>query len=222
MFGASAARRTASKLMEFQSFDADYVRRLARGDVETELNFTRYFSQLLRLKLRRRLKSAQDVEDASQETLVRVFQIIRDGDGVRRPERLGAFVNSVCNNVLLEKYRAMQRHPQVDEEEQEVRGHHPDLDAPLVSRARKKFVVRMLAELSEKDRDLLSKLFLEEWDRDRICSELGISPTYLRVLLHRAKARFREIAERFGGLPPGLLLMAWPVACQAFWTPSRL
>ncbi len=201
--------------MEFQSFDADYVRRLVDGDPETELNFIRYFSQLLRLKLRRRLRSAHDVEDVSQETLKRVYQIIRDGEGVRQPERLGAFVNSICGHVLQEKYRDLQRHPQVEEDREDEQGRDVDLDAPFVSGARKKFVQRALQELSEKDRDLLRKVFLEERDREEVCRELGITPTYLRVLLHRAKNRFREIAEQFGGLPPGLLLLVWLIGLSS-------
>ncbi len=46
--------------------------------------------------------------------------------------------------------------------------------------------------LPEKDRELLRWLFFDERDKDAICRELNIDRGYLRVLLHRAKARFRE------------------------------
>ena len=46
--------------------------------------------------------------------------------------------------------------------------------------------------LPEKDRTLINWLFFEGRDKDDICRELHVDRQYLRVLLHRAKARFRE------------------------------
>ena len=39
--------------------------------------------------------------------------------------------------------------------------------------------------------DLLRELFFLEKDKDEICRERGVDREYLRVLLHRAKTRFR-------------------------------
>jgi RNA polymerase sigma-70 factor (ECF subfamily) len=46
--------------------------------------------------------------------------------------------------------------------------------------------------MPEKDRKILSWLFFEERDKGEICANLRVDREYLRVLLHRAKARFRE------------------------------
>ena len=35
-------------------------------------------------------------------------------------------------------------------------------------------------------------LFFEERDKDEICRELNVDRNYLRVLLHRAKSKFRD------------------------------
>src|SRR5438477_12625321 len=93
----------------FHSFDADYLERLASGDPTIERHFSLYFSDLLGLKLRVRIRSAQLIEDIRQETLLRVIQIVRTR-GVDHPERFGAFVSAVCNNVLMEQVRAESRH----------------------------------------------------------------------------------------------------------------
>ena len=45
--------------------------------------------------------------------------------------------------------------------------------------------------MRERDRDLLRAIFLEEKEKDEICREFGVDREYLRVLLHRAKERFR-------------------------------
>ena len=58
--------------------------------------------------------------------------------------------------------------------------------------------VRQLPHQRSQRRELLSWLFFEERDKDAICRQLKIDRNYLRVLLHRAKARFRQEFERAG------------------------
>jgi RNA polymerase sigma-70 factor (ECF subfamily) len=45
--------------------------------------------------------------------------------------------------------------------------------------------------LPQKERQLLHWLFFEEADKDEVCRRLDIDRNYLRVLLHRAKQRFK-------------------------------
>ena len=102
--------------MQFHSFDESYVTRLLAGDLRTQEHFGAYFSTLIQLKLRSRLQSREAIEDVRQETFVRFYSALRDGK-ILHPERLGSFVNSVCNNVLLEHYRASARHGSLDDED---------------------------------------------------------------------------------------------------------
>ena len=95
--------------MEFFAFDASYIERLRSGDAHIEAHFVSYFSELIRLKLRSRLNSKEAIEDVRQETFVRVLVLLRGEGGLRQPDRLGPFVNSVCNHVLLEHYRSQKK-----------------------------------------------------------------------------------------------------------------
>jgi RNA polymerase sigma-70 factor (ECF subfamily) len=52
-------------------------------------------------------------------------------------------------------------------------------------------VRRILAGIPEKDRQILHAVFFEERDKREICRTMGVDGDYLRVLLHRAKSRFR-------------------------------
>src|SRR5579872_3766647 len=100
--GVRAMRRgTSATLMEKQDFDAQYVSRLTEGDASVEHHFTAYFGQFLNIKLRRRGWATDQIEDIRQETFLRVLQVLRQKQGLEHPERLGAFVNSVCNNIIL-------------------------------------------------------------------------------------------------------------------------
>ena len=182
--------------MELRKFTSEYVQRLAGGDAEIERHFTTYFSELLLIKLRRRLRSFQFVEDVRQETFLRVFNVLRHGHGIASPEKLGAFVYGVCNNVLSEHHRAASRHPPMPENGLDPRGLGPDPEAEFVNEERKRGVRQILEELPTKDRQILRLIFLEERDKDEVCRMFQVKRSYLRVLLHRAKNRFRESLPR--------------------------
>jgi RNA polymerase sigma-70 factor, ECF subfamily len=49
-----------------------------------------------------------------------------------------------------------------------------------------------MADMPEKDRELLRWLFFDDRSKDDVCRELNVDRDYLRVLFHRAKQRFRE------------------------------
>jgi RNA polymerase sigma-70 factor (ECF subfamily) len=183
---------TSSSLTTF-SFDNEYMRRLAEGDPSVEEHFTAYFGRLLCLKLRGRVRSAQLAEDMKQETFLRVLQQIRSQGGIDHPERLGGFVNSVCNNVMLEFFRSEGRHPQLPENSPDPADHTVDLEGALVDDERKRMVRSVLAELSGKDRTILRMVFLEEVDKSEVCATMRVNRGYLRVLLHRARKRLKDI-----------------------------
>ena len=179
--------------MDFQAFDAAYIEKVRAGDPETERHFVAYFSELILLKVRSRLRSPEAMEDVRQETFRRVFALLRSEQGVRSPERIGAIVNSICNHVLYEHYRASGRSQPLDEEsaEQFIEP-GPDQLSQAIREEDRRQVRDILARISERDRRVLEGVFLEERDKDDVCRELGVSRDYIRVLLHRAKQAFRE------------------------------
>ena len=173
-------------------FDRVYVDRLIAGHPETEQHFTKYFGDLLTTKLRSRLRSPAVVEDAKQETFVRVLIALRQGKGLTTPESLGAFVNGVCNNVLFEIYRAQSRAIPLDAEHDPPDERPDSAERQLVAGEEHGRVRDALRRLPEKEQTLLKWLFFEERSKDEICRLLNVDRNYLRVLLHRAKNRFRE------------------------------
>lgn len=200
----SSPSAKADTVLEFHTFDARYVESLCAGDQTTQDHFTAYFTSLLRIKLRSRLRSPQAVEDVKQETFARVFAVLRRDGGLRQPERLGAFVNTVCNNVLFEQYRAASRSESLDEENRpEPADSRADALSIASSRQIADKVREILLELPERDRALLKAVFLEESDREDVCRKFGVDREYLRVLLHRAKQGFKqEYVKRIGNPAP--------------------
>ena len=181
--------------MELYTFDDTYVQRLREGDLPTQKHFIAYFSELLGIKLRARYFPQHIIDDIRQETFVRVLAILQKDSGLRQSERLGAFVNSVCNNVIMEQYRSSSRASGFEE------GFDPpdkniDMDRSLVSDEAKNEVNKVMAKMPDRDRRLLKATFLDEMDKDQVCREFGVDRDYLRVLLHRAKLQFRVLYEQ--------------------------
>ena len=177
--------------MQFEAFDTDYLERLRSGHPEAEAHFVRYFSELIRIKVRGRLRSAHAVEDVRQETFLRVLRNLRAPGGIRHPERLGAYVHAVGENVRAEVRRAEMR----------VVGEPPPMERPdplptpetaFLSEDGRRVVREVIRDLPPRDRDLLQAFFVDDKEKDEICDRLGVTRDYLRVLLHRAKLLFRD------------------------------
>lgn len=183
--------RAIADANEREPFDAEYVRLLTDGDPETERHFTAYFGELLRIKLRGKVRSVEAAEDVRQETFARVFETLRRKGGVERPERLGAFVHSVCNHVLFEYYRSDKRMAGPPEDAFDPPSGE-DLEAALVNDERKRRVLDVLQRLPGKDRQVLRMVFLEDLDKDDVCRRMNVDRNYLRVLLHRATNKLRD------------------------------
>jgi RNA polymerase sigma-70 factor (ECF subfamily) len=179
--------------LQFQKFDDAYLENLRKGDRRTEEHFVLYFSELIHLKLRSRLNSRDAIEDVRQETFARIFVLLRGKEGVRNASALGALVNSICNHVLLEHYRSHSKSEAMeDASEMDIQSEDADVLDVMESKETQKTVRQILEKLSDRDRQLLKSIFLEERDKDEVCAEFGVDREYLRVLLHRAKLSFKS------------------------------
>jgi len=179
--------------LELYAFDEAYLGRLREGDPSTESHFVAYFSQLLQLKLRARYLPPEVVDDLRQETFTRVIRSLRSDSGIRQPDRLGAFVNSVCNNVLLEHYRSGSKNIPLDPVHSDIQDKVLNLEKLAIAGETQARVQKLLALLPSRDQDILRAIFLEERDKDEVCKRFGVTRDYLRVLIHRAKEKFRVL-----------------------------
>jgi RNA polymerase sigma-70 factor, ECF subfamily len=180
--------------MEFCAFDRPYLERLRAGDFRTQEHFASYFGALIQIKMRSRVRAPEDIEDIRQETFSRVLKTLRTEGGVREPEKLGAFVNAICNNVRNEFYRSGLRETTADDDTaaDETPDPTPDALQQVMSGDTRSLVQQVIDDLPERDRRVLRAVMLEERDKDEVCRELGVDREYLRVLLHRARISFKD------------------------------
>lgn len=193
---------TRGKYLQFQSFDSDYISRLQAGDCQTQEHFSAYFGALVKIKLAARINSRETMEDLRQETFARFFGALHTGK-ILQPERLGAFVNSICNNVLMEYYRLAARNTPLEaEDENSLPAANVDLFRSMGTKETEQKVRVILDKLPERDRRVLREVFIEERDKDEVCRDFGIEREYLRVLLHRAKQAFKSTYLKYMGENP--------------------
>jgi RNA polymerase sigma-70 factor (ECF subfamily) len=179
--------------VERHSFDRAYIERLRAGDAETERHFYAYFSELIAIKTRAHHRA--DVDDVRQETMLRVLRTLRTPGGLRDAGALGAFVNAVCTNVLRESGRTARRYDEAPESDEIPDIATPGPETQLMASEREQAVRRVLESLPPRDREVLRAIYLDERDKTRLCTELGVNRDYLRVLVHRAKNLFKTIYE---------------------------
>ena len=110
---------------------------------------------------------------------------------MEHPERFGAPASAVCNNVqMMELLRGEKRH---EKSESEFEASDVDLSRRWLNQQRRRQVDSVLKELPEKEREFLRMFFLEERDQADLCRRFAVGEDYLRVLLHRAKLRFKSM-----------------------------
>lgn len=184
--------------MMAEGFTAQDLQLLAAGDRELERAFVAHFSDLLRIRLESRFRDQPWVEDVRQETLFRVLRTVRTApETITQPEKIGYYVNAVCRNVVLERFRNEGRY-NGDASGEVLDRPDPgmDLEAGILTAERQQKVRQLLDEMPQRDRAILTEVFLREQDKDDICSRHGVDRGYLRVLVFRARQRFRDLLEK--------------------------
>lgn len=187
-----------------ETFDQPYIDALVAGDSQIQEHFTAYFGDLLFIKVRATVRSVQLREDIVQETFLRAISYLKRGH-LDHPERLGAFMCRVCDNITKEYFRKASRDSGIPEAQGDPPDDKAGAEERFVTDERKRHVRRLLEEMPERDRSLLRAIFIEDRDKDEVCREFKVDRNYLRVLLHRAKAKFRESIERGGSTMLALL-----------------
>jgi RNA polymerase sigma-70 factor (ECF subfamily) len=189
----SGERETAPALVNFH----DLVERIRRGEDSGMEELYRLFGRGIRYYLCRQL-GHQELDDKVHDTFVIVVQAIRRGE-LREPDRLMGFVRTVVRRQVA-AYIDEVVHCRRDEINLDVgvriadRRHNPEQSAAF--RQKMEFMLTVLRSLSERDREILTRFYLDEQSQEQICQEMRLTETQFRLLKSRAKARFGEIGKR--------------------------
>jgi RNA polymerase sigma-70 factor, ECF subfamily len=155
------------------------------------------FSNSIRFYLCQQL-GPQEMNDKVHDTFVIVVEAIQLGE-LRDASRLMGFVRTIARRQvsLYIDNVAQTRHRQMD---LDATGRLADLrrnpEERAIFRQRSELLVRVLGELSNLDRKILTRYYLMEESPEEICSEMALTETQFRLLKSRAKARFGELGKK--------------------------
>jgi RNA polymerase sigma-70 factor, ECF subfamily len=194
---------TGTRATRFE-FDENYLRALEGRDEAAENQLITSLGPRIRTVLRSHMRSWDRTLDAYQETFLRVFTYLRSGKTLDSPSSLPGFVLAVSRNVAFEHLRSYGRQDQFPEEMADPADTAPGPEDKVVTEERKQIVRRVLSELNQRDRDLLC-LLLDDEDPEKLCCDFGVDRGYLRVLLYRARMRFKKALQR----NPEITAAAW-------------
>ena len=173
------------------------VRRIRTSETDGMAELYHLFSKGIRFYLCRQL-GVQELDDKVHDTFVVVVQAIRRGE-LREPERLMGFVRTVVRRqVAAHIDKAVQtRREQMDlDASARVADPHGNPEETAISHQREALVQRVLAELSSRDREILTRFYLHEESQEEICIEMTLTETQFRLLKSRAKSRFGELGKK--------------------------
>ncbi len=157
----------------------------------------RLFSRGIRFYLCRQL-GVQELDDKVHDTFLIVVQAIRRGD-LREPDRLMGFVRTVVRRQVAAHIDHIV-HSRRDELHLDVGVRVADIrrnpEQHVAFQQKVDFMLEILSQLAERDRDILTRFYLREQTQEDICREMKLTETQFRLLKSRAKARFGELGKR--------------------------
>jgi RNA polymerase sigma-70 factor, ECF subfamily len=177
---------------------ADLVRRITSGDEQAEAELVERYSRGVMLILRRELGGASAEDDLYQETFRIALEKIRRGD-VREPEKLSGFMCSIARNLVIDYFRRATRQESLSEMEEVAPLPHPAPDQleELLRQEKGAIVRQVINELpSDRDRQILFRFYIAEEEKERICTDLGLTGLHFNRVLFRARERYRELYEK--------------------------
>ena len=176
----------------------DLVRRIMAADTAAETELVRRYQGGIRVIIGRLVRDQLTTEELSQETFRIILEKVRAGH-LRDAERLSGFICAVARNVAIEYLRKRQR---LTNQEgvggaEQVSDPQPDPYEQLWRKEKAALVRRVIGELkAERDRQVLSRFYIAEEEKEQICADLGLSSQQFNSVLFRALKRYKELYTR--------------------------
>jgi RNA polymerase sigma-70 factor (ECF subfamily) len=175
----------------------ELVERIRSGESDGMEELYQLFSKGIRFYLCRQL-GPQELDDKVHDTFVVVVQAIRRGE-LRESERLMGFVRTIVRRqVAAHIDRVVHSRKEQVELDSTLRVADPrdNPEETAIFRQRVALIQRVLGELSGRDREILTRFYLQEESQEEICTEMALTETQFRLLKSRAKARFGELGKK--------------------------
>lgn len=147
-----------------------------------------------------RRQLGRDIErDPLHDVYVLVVEAIQQGV-LRDPTRLVGFAKTVALRhgvrQIAEKVRGRQRQDTCAEKAMLIPDDAPSPEQLMAEQQRTKRLREALSSLSDRDREVLTRFYVQEQPAEQICVEMNLTVTQFRLAKSRAKTRLAAAAQR--------------------------
>jgi RNA polymerase sigma-70 factor, ECF subfamily len=184
------------------------VARISAGDGLAEAQLFKEYARALRHIARRHLTDVSEAEDVVQEAFRIGIERLR-ASALNDPAALPGFLRGIVINVCIAWKRGQWREQPTDFSDEGFADIARSDAGPLERASSDELQVivqRLISEMTvPRDRHLLRGYYVQDQDKETLCRELGLSQEHFDRVLHRARARFRELAHKmndFDGVHP--------------------
>jgi RNA polymerase sigma-70 factor, ECF subfamily len=177
------------------------VAKIQRGDADALTELYQVFARGVKFYMYRQL-GPQDLDDRLHDVFLVVVQAVQRGE-LRDPARLMGFVRTIVRRQVATRIDEI---VQTRREEVAI-DHGPVLadrtqtpEQQAMKQQQMQLIAKVLSGLNGRDRDILTRFYLQEQSQEQICAEMNLTDTQYRLLKSRAKARFGDLGRRFLGV----------------------
>jgi len=149
--------------------------------------------------LQRRIGDPNVAAEMLNEAVAKAIEHTRQGR-VAQPELLAGYVFRVALNLYRNYRRQFDNRPELRVTTDDIQQlpssatSGDDLEARVVRQVRS--IISLLP--TARDREIVTRFYLDEEDKDDICQALGLSPLHFDKVIFRARQRLRALIEQQG------------------------
>lgn len=153
--------------------------------------------RMLRAVITRYLKEEEDIQEALQDTFVRMYRAL---PGFRRECKLSSWLCRIAITTAINRYKSKSRPYEQVGVDAIPEAYHlariPEALERLEQKEVSQWLQRALSLLSVKDASVLRQFYLQGLSVDEICQATGMTGSNVKTRLMRARQRLREVVER--------------------------
>lgn len=192
-----AFKKPDPAIVEEARIAADIARQIRAGDAAAETTLVERYSKGLRFLLLRRTHDEQRAQDLLHDTFFIAISKLREVD-LDNPERLAGYLRGIAIRVALNDGRRQRREPRsMEVEAAQIPDREPRQFDHVAREQARAAVHKLLRSMPVKrDREILTRLYVQDQDKDEICRALDLDSLHFNRVLFRAKKRFHKLLEK--------------------------
>jgi RNA polymerase sigma-70 factor, ECF subfamily len=169
------------------------VERIQAGEEQAASELYGIINRGIRFFMRRSIGQGEDLDDNVHDAFIAILDVIRKGQ-LRNPECLMGLVRTIVHRqiglYIGEQVERRKRWQGI--EDFKLYDSRPDPEKLLEERERRELMASTLKDMTARDREILTRFYVEEQTEQEICEAMSLNRTQFRLLKSRAKARAAE------------------------------